>query len=80
MSTEWWGVYDTQSKSWRTENPRSNYDDFVGRLIFYPSREIAQAHVDMLKKLYYTTECPHEARRFMDENIEVSERPVEPEQ
>ena len=64
MRSGWWGIYDNKSEIWRTENPRSNFDDFVGKLICYPHPSIAEAHLYMLTRSWEEGRERLEVREF----------------
>lgn len=71
QTSQWWGIYDNRSKTWRTENQRSNFDDFIGKLIFYPSPAIAEAHRQMIVRFMPAEEIDrYEVREFADTTSE----------
>lgn len=57
---EWWGIYNSAAHEWHTENQRSNFDAFIGKLIYYPGRSIAEAHLAMFTTLL----DPEDAKKY----------------
>jgi hypothetical protein len=46
----YWGLY-SERYGWWIETAVSNYDEHVDRIVFYPLRSIAEAHLSQVSKI-----------------------------